>query len=50
MAFFEGARKASQVFRYEIFNREGYSQLVSERERLALIEVSEYSADAVRSI
>ncbi len=50
MAFFEGARKAGQVFRYEIFNREGYSQLVSERGRIALVDLSEYSAEAVRSI
>jgi diguanylate cyclase (GGDEF)-like protein len=50
MAFFEGARKAGQVFRYEIFNHEGYSQLVSEQGRIALVELSEYSADAARSI
>ena len=50
MAFFEGARKAGKVFRYEIFNREGYSQLVSEQGRIALVELSEYSADAARSI
>jgi diguanylate cyclase (GGDEF)-like protein len=50
MAFFAGARKADQVFRYEIFNREGYSQLVSEHGRIALVDVSEYSADAARSV
>jgi diguanylate cyclase (GGDEF)-like protein len=50
MAFFAGARKAGQVFRYEIFNREGYSQLVSEHGRIALVDLSEYSVDAVRSI
>jgi diguanylate cyclase (GGDEF)-like protein len=50
MAFFEGARRAGQVFRYEIFNREGYSQLISEDGRIALVELSEFSADAVRSL
>ena len=30
MTFFEWAQKAGQVFRYEIYNREGYSQLVSD--------------------
>lgn len=50
MAFFEGARKSGQVFRYEIFNRDGYSQLVSDRDRIALVDLSEYSAEAALSI
>jgi diguanylate cyclase (GGDEF)-like protein len=50
MAFFASARKADEVFRYEIFNREGYSQLVSEHGKIALVDVSEYSAEAARSI
>jgi hypothetical protein len=50
MAFFQGARKAGQVFRYEIFNREGYSQLVSDHDKIALVELSEYNAEAARSI
>jgi diguanylate cyclase (GGDEF)-like protein len=50
MAFFQGARKAGQVFRYTIFNREGYSQLVSDQNKIALVNSSEYSADAARSI
>src|SRR3984885_10145557 len=50
MAFFESARKAGQVFRYEIFNREGYSQLVSEHGRIALVDLSEHNIDAARSI
>ena len=32
LAFFESARKSDQVFRYVIFNRDGYSQLVSDRD------------------
>jgi diguanylate cyclase (GGDEF)-like protein len=50
MTFFQGARKAGDVFRYEIFNREGYSQLVSDRDKIAFVELSEYSADAARSV
>jgi diguanylate cyclase (GGDEF)-like protein len=50
LAFFNGARRGGQVFRYEIFNRQGYSQLASNRDRVVLVEVSEYSADAARSI
>jgi hypothetical protein len=50
MAFLQGARKAGQVFRYTIFNREGYSQLVSDQDKIALVDFSEYSADAARSI
>jgi diguanylate cyclase (GGDEF)-like protein len=50
MAFFQGARKAGQVFRYQIFNRAGYSQLVSDHDKIALVEYSDYSADAARSI
>jgi diguanylate cyclase (GGDEF)-like protein len=48
MTFFEWARKAGQVFRYEIYNPEGYSQLVSENGGV-LVDLSEFSADAVRS-
>ena len=50
MAFFEGARKANQVFRYEIFNRQGYSQLVSDGEKIALVDLSEFSPEAAHSI
>jgi diguanylate cyclase (GGDEF)-like protein len=50
MAFFEIARKSGQVFRYVIFNRDGYSQLVSDRERIALVDLSEYSPQAARAM
>ena len=50
MAFLQSARKSGEVFRYEIFNRGGYSQLVSERDKIALVDLSEHSADAARSI
>src|SRR5580658_9566269 len=32
MAFFSAAQKSGAVFRYEIFNREGYSMLASDRD------------------
>jgi diguanylate cyclase (GGDEF)-like protein len=50
MAFFQSARKSGEVFRYEIFNRDGFSQLVSERDKIAFVDVSEYSAEAARSV
>jgi diguanylate cyclase (GGDEF)-like protein len=50
MMFFQAARNSGPVFRYEIFNREGYSQLISEHDKAALVDVSEFSADAARAI
>lgn len=50
MTFLQSARKSGEVFRYEIFNRDGYSQLVSERDRIALVDLSEHSDDAARSV
>ena len=49
MTFFDWAQKAGQVFRYEIYNRQGYSQLVSEG-GVALVNLSEFSADAVHAL
>jgi diguanylate cyclase (GGDEF)-like protein len=49
MMFFQWAQKAGQVFRYEIYNREGYSQLVSEH-GVRQVGLSKFSADAVRSL
>src|ERR1700683_5810373 len=34
MLFFQAARKSSIVFRYEIFNREGYSQFISDHDKI----------------
>ena len=50
MMFFRAARNSGPVFRYEIFNREGYSQLISEHNKVALVDVSEFSVDAARAI
>jgi diguanylate cyclase (GGDEF)-like protein len=49
MAFFRVAQKSGAVFRYEIFNVNGYSMLVSDRDGIVLPDLSEYSADAARS-
>jgi diguanylate cyclase (GGDEF)-like protein len=49
LSFFEATRKAGQVYRYLIFNREGYSQLVSDSNRIALVDLSEFSAEAARA-
>src|SRR4029077_14125732 len=50
MAFFQATRKTGQVFRWEIFNQEGFSQLVADRNAVALVNLSQYSADAARSV
>lgn len=50
MTFFEGARKASQVLRYEIFNRQGYSQIVADHERVAPLDIANFSEQAVRAV
>jgi hypothetical protein len=50
MTFFQWAQSAGQVFRYEIFNREGYSQLVSDRQGTALVDLSDFSPAAVTAV
>ncbi len=49
MSFFQWAQKSDQVLRYEIFNREGYSQLVADHTKVTLLNLSKYSAAAARS-
>jgi diguanylate cyclase (GGDEF)-like protein len=49
MAFLQSARKSDDVFRYEIFNREGFIQLVSDRDKVALVDFSKHDGDAARS-
>jgi diguanylate cyclase (GGDEF)-like protein len=44
--FFEATRKAGEVSRYVIFNRDGYSQLQSDRSGVAPVDLSEFSAQA----
>lgn len=48
-AFLDGTRKSSQVFRYVIFNRQGYSQFVADRDQIASVGLSEYSPEAARA-
>jgi diguanylate cyclase (GGDEF)-like protein len=50
MQFLSGTRRSSQVFRYVIFNRQGYSQLVSDHSKMALVDFSEFSAEAARAV
>jgi diguanylate cyclase (GGDEF)-like protein len=50
MAFFGAAQKSGEVFRYEIFNREGYSQLISDHRTIGVVNLSEYSVEAARSV
>jgi len=50
MAFFQWAQRSGHVFRYEIYNREGLSQLVSTREQIAPVGVSEHSPEASQAI
>jgi diguanylate cyclase (GGDEF)-like protein len=49
ITFFNWAQKAGKVFRYEIYNREGYSQLQSEN-GASLVNISEFSAEAIKSL
>jgi diguanylate cyclase (GGDEF)-like protein len=49
MTLFEWAQKAGQVFRYEIYNPEGYSQLVSDH-GVTQVNLSTFSAEAVRAL
>src|SRR5437868_2340967 len=50
MTFLQTAGRTGNVFRYEIFNRDGYAQLVAERERVAFVDLAELNADAATSI
>jgi len=49
VAFFDATREAGSVFRYVIFNRYGYSVLVSDHDRTTPVNVSDYSAVAARA-
>jgi diguanylate cyclase (GGDEF)-like protein len=49
IAIFRWAQKAGEVFRYEIYNPQGYSQLVAEH-GVTQVNLSEFSADAARAV
>jgi hypothetical protein len=40
-AFLEAARKSRQVFRYVIFNRQGYSQFAADSQQIGSVNLSE---------
>ena len=50
VAFFDATRQAGAVFRYTVFNRYGYSVLVSDRDKITPVDVSDFSALAAQSI
>jgi diguanylate cyclase (GGDEF)-like protein len=50
LAFLRSIRKSGEVFRYTIFNRYGYSMLLSERGTVTPVDLSVYSANAARAI
>jgi len=50
MAFFKATGNSGHVFRYVIFNRNGYSQLVSDHGKVAFYDMSEFNQDAARSV
>ena len=50
LAFFEAARSAGHVFRYVIYNREGYSQLVADAKGVSFVDVSARSREAQEAI
>ena len=50
MMVFRATGRPGQVFRYEIFNRAGYSQLVSDHGKVGVVDLSEYSDNAARSL
>src|ERR1700723_88603 len=46
LSFFEATNKTGQVLRYVIYNREGYSQLVSDHSHVAAVDHSELDPQA----
>ena len=49
MAFFEHLQKSDKVFRYEIYDRHGFSLLVTDHNKVALVDIAEISPDAARA-
>src|SRR6185312_11178181 len=50
IAFFNTARSIGHVFRYVIYNRQGYSQLVSDANGVSLDDISTRTSQAVQAI
>jgi hypothetical protein len=49
LSFFEATNKTGQVLRYVIYNREGYSQLVSDHSHVATVDHSELDPQAAEA-
>jgi diguanylate cyclase (GGDEF)-like protein len=50
LAFFQAARTAGHVFRYVIYNREGYAQLVADASGVSFVDISVFSHEAAEAI
>jgi len=50
LAFLRAARNTGQVFRYVIYNREGYSQLVSDARGISFVDISAFSPEAEKAV
>ena len=50
LAFFETAHTIGHVFRYVIYNREGYSQLISDSHGVSFVDISALSPEAVQAV
>jgi diguanylate cyclase (GGDEF)-like protein len=48
-SFFEATNKAGEVSRYVIFNKDGYSQLQSDRSNIRLVDLAEFSSQAAKA-
>ncbi len=49
LRFFESTRKSNQVLRYVIFDPQGYSQLVADKDKIAPVNLAEFNADAAHA-
>ena len=50
LAFFEAARAAGHVFRYTIYNPQGYSQLVADAHGVSFVDISILSPEAIEAV
>jgi diguanylate cyclase (GGDEF)-like protein len=50
LAFFEAARAAGHVFRYIIYNPQGYSQLVADAHGVSFVDISVLSPEAIEAV
>ena len=49
LAFLRQAHKSEQLFRYEIYDRNGFSLLVSDDDQVTIVEISEFSPEAAQA-